>query len=209
MEYQYLATLGEGNTASVHLARRRSDGQLVALKRFKAPKYEAHHHKMQVLAELYVTSGLQHRNIIQTFDLLHLQGSWAISMEYIPHNLFDKVLSRSLSLQEIDSCLAQITAAVTYIHASGFAHRDLKLENVLLNDHGQVKVIDFGTVATGKTVPTGDVHRDPVGEVSWLTRFLSQNKWVPDHTWHLSCSLPLTTIPKWQMSGLWRSCISV
>ena len=143
-------SLGQGNSASVHLVRRRADGQVFAAKRFS----RALSSETNIIAEYYVANGLRHKNVVQTFELLEIGGSWNIVMEYVPGNLFDKVTLGSLDVDEVESCFSQLVAGVRYIHDTGFAHRDLKLENFLLHKDGQVKITDFGTAATSKIIPT-------------------------------------------------------
>lgn len=155
LRYQYVECLGEGTTAAVHKARRISDNKLVAIKEFKrSGKNDLPSSRANVLAEFYVASRLRHRNIVQTLDLLLATDTSMILMEYVPHSLLDKMLSNSLKPPDIEFCFSQIVAGMEYLHAAGFAHRDLKLENLLLDDQGLVKIIDFGTVATSRSIRT-------------------------------------------------------
>lgn len=83
-----------------------------------------------------------------------LDGVLNMIMEYAPHNLFEMVTSKSVTVADAEVYFKQLVAGVAYIHSTGFAHRDLKLENVLVKN-GHVKIIDFGTISTGRWTPTG------------------------------------------------------
>jgi serine/threonine protein kinase len=143
-------TLGEGNAGRVFVAVRQVDGQSVAVKRFKqrqAPESE-YDYVGKILAEFGVASQLRHSNICQNLELVRDdEGQWYQVMEYAPLDLFDRVCSKRMSQREIDCTFMQLVAGLSYLHQSGIAHRDIKLENVVYTESGVMKIIDFG-VAT-------------------------------------------------------------
>ena len=65
-------------------------------------------------------------------------------MEYAPYDLFSVVMSGKMTRPEIYCVFRQICDGVEYLHSLGLAHRDLKLENVLLDERCRVKLGDFG-----------------------------------------------------------------
>ncbi|OMH85031.1 Nitrogen permease reactivator protein [Zancudomyces culisetae] len=71
-------------------------------------------------------------------------------MEYCPYDLFKFVAIGDLALDESLCLFKQLCRGVEYIHNLGIAHRDLKLENVLLSEEGIVKLIDFGCATVFK-----------------------------------------------------------
>ena len=66
-------------------------------------------------------------------------------MEYCDFDLFAIVMSNKMSREEINCCFKQILAGVHYLHSMGLAHRDLKLDNCVIDKRGIVKIIDFGS----------------------------------------------------------------
>jgi serine/threonine protein kinase len=65
-------------------------------------------------------------------------------MEYAPNDLFSVVMSGMMSREEIVCCWRQVLSGVEYIHSMGIAHRDLKLDNLVIDGLGIIKLIDFG-----------------------------------------------------------------
>ncbi|EGV63747.1 Pkinase-domain-containing protein [Yamadazyma tenuis ATCC 10573] len=66
-------------------------------------------------------------------------------MEYCDYDLFAIVMSNKMSREEINCCFKQILSGVHYLHTMGLAHRDLKLDNCVIDKRGIVKIIDFGS----------------------------------------------------------------
>jgi hypothetical protein len=141
--------LGSGAGGSVRLMKRSSDGVTFAVKQFRARhSYESEKdYNKKVTAEFCIGSTLHHGNIIETMDLVNEKGSYYVVMEYAPFDLFAIVMTGKMSREEVTCCTLQILNGVTYLHSMGLAHRDLKLDNVVVNEHGIMKIIDFGSAA--------------------------------------------------------------
>lgn len=141
--------LGSGAGGSVRLMKRSSDGVTFAVKQFRARhSYESEKdYNKKVTSEFCVGSTLHHGNIIETMDLVNEKGNYYVVMEYAPFDLFAIVMTGKMSREEVTCCTLQILNGVTYLHSMGLAHRDLKLDNVVVNEHGIMKIIDFGSAA--------------------------------------------------------------
>ncbi|KAH8736020.1 kinase-like domain-containing protein [Ilyonectria robusta] len=162
--------LGSGAGGSVRLMKRKDDGTVFAVKEFRARHtYETEkEYNKKVTAEFCVGSTLHHGNIIETLDILQEKGRWYEVMEYAPFDLFAIVMTGKMSREEITCAFLQILNGVTYLHSVGLAHRDLKLDNVVVSGKGIMKIIDFGSAHVFKypfeteTVPAkGIVGSDP------------------------------------------------
>jgi serine/threonine protein kinase len=141
--------LGSGAGGSVRLMKRSSDGVTFAVKQFRARhSYESERdYNKKVTAEFCIGSTLHHGNIIETMDLVNEKGNYYVVMEYAPFDLFAIVMTGKMSREEMTCCTLQILNGVNYLHSMGLAHRDLKLDNVVVNEHGIMKIIDFGSAA--------------------------------------------------------------
>jgi len=123
------------------------DGVTFAVKQFRPRhSYETEkEYNKKVTAEFCIGSTLHHGNIIETMDIVQEKGQWYEVMEYAPYDLFATVMTGKMSRAEVTCSTLQILAGVTYLHSMGLAHRDLKLDNVVVNDRGIMKLIDFGS----------------------------------------------------------------
>jgi hypothetical protein len=141
--------LGSGAGGSVRLLKRSSDGVTFAVKEFRnRHSYETEkEYAKKVTAEFCIGSTLHHGNIIETLDIVHEKDRWYEVMEYAPFDLFAGVMTGKMTKEEVSCSFLQIVAGVTYLHSMGLAHRDLKLDNVVVNDRGIMKIIDFGSAS--------------------------------------------------------------
>ncbi|ROT40641.1 nitrogen permease reactivator protein [Sodiomyces alkalinus F11] len=162
--------LGSGAGGKVTLMKRHEDGVVFAVKEFNQKgQYESSKRYVKRLtAEFCVGSTLHHGNIIETLDIIQEKDTWYQVMEYAPYDLFAIVMTGKMSRAEITCCFLQILNGVTYLHSVGLAHRDLKLDNIVVSDKGIMKIIDFGSAhvfrypfETGHILATGIVGSDP------------------------------------------------
>lgn len=139
--------LGSGAGGSVRLMKRSGDGVVFAVKQFRdRHAYESERdYNKKVTAEFCIGSTLHHGNVIETIDIVHERGRWFEVMEYAPFDLFATVMTGKMSREEITCATLQILAGVLYLHSMGLAHRDLKLDNVVISEQGIMKLIDFGS----------------------------------------------------------------
>jgi hypothetical protein len=139
--------LGSGAGGSVRLMKRSGDGIVFAVKQFRdRHTYESERdYNKKVTAEFCIGSTLHHGNVIETIDIVHERGKWYEVMEYAPYDLFATVMTGKMSREEVACSTLQILSGVCYLHSMGLAHRDLKLDNVVVSEHGIMKLIDFGS----------------------------------------------------------------
>ena len=144
--------LGAGAGGSVRIMKRAADNKTFAVKQFRdRHTYESEReYNKKVTAEFCIGSTLHHGNIIETLDIIHEGGKWFEVMEYAPYDLFAIVMTGKMVKEEVNCCFLQIVAGVSFLHSMGLAHRDLKLDNVVVNKDGIMKLIDFGSASVFK-----------------------------------------------------------
>ncbi|KAJ5409968.1 serine/threonine-protein kinase HAL4/sat4 [Penicillium crustosum] len=105
-------------------------------------------YQRRVESEFYISSSLQHQNIVRTFELLRIgNDSFCECLEYCSGRDLHSLVATSGQLEEpeADCFFKQLMRGVSYIHKMGIAHRDLKPENLLLSTNGCLKISDFGS----------------------------------------------------------------
>jgi serine/threonine protein kinase/Tfp pilus assembly protein PilF len=141
--YQILEKLGEGGMGVVYVA------EDTILKRRVAIKFLAsldHNYRARFLREARTVSKLTHPNIAAVFDYGETdEGQPFIVMELVKGQTLQDLLEEgSLSLYQAVNVTASIAEALGEAHHLGIVHRDVKPSNVVINERGQVKVLDFG-----------------------------------------------------------------
>ncbi|XP_044123671.1 NUAK family SNF1-like kinase 2 [Neovison vison] len=143
--YEFLETLGKGTYGKVKKARE-SSGRLVAIKSIRKDKIKDEQDLMHIRREIEIMSSLNHPHIIAIHEVFENSSKIVIVMEYASRgDLYDYISERPrLSEQDARHFFRQIVSAVHYCHLNGVVHRDLKLENILLDANGNIKIADFG-----------------------------------------------------------------
>ncbi|CAH6723490.1 nitrogen permease reactivator protein [[Candida] jaroonii] len=144
---KYGENLGAGAGGAVKLVTRFSDKKMFAVKEFRA-KYQnesKRDYAKKITGEYCIGSTLKHPNIIETIEICYENDHILQVMEYCDYDLFAIVMSNKMSREEINCCFKQILSGVHYLHSMGLAHRDLKLDNCVIDTRGIVKIIDFGS----------------------------------------------------------------
>ncbi|KAG5417612.1 NPR1 [Candida metapsilosis] len=140
-------SLGAGAGGAVKLVKRLSDNKTFAVKEFRA-KYQSEtkrDYAKKITGEYCVGSTLKHPNIIETIEICYENDRILQVMEYCDYDLFAIVMSNKMSREEINCCFKQVLSGIHYLHSIGLAHRDMKLDNCVIDARGIVKIIDFGS----------------------------------------------------------------
>ena len=143
--YEVLEKLGEGGMGVVWKARDTRLDRFVALKVLPAEKMGEPERERRFVQEARAASALNHPNIITIYDIDRADDASFIAMEFVHGKALDQLIPRKgLRLNEALKYATQIADALSAAHAAGIVHRDLKPGNVMVNENGNVKVLDFG-----------------------------------------------------------------
>ncbi|GMT25959.1 hypothetical protein PFISCL1PPCAC_17256, partial [Pristionchus fissidentatus] len=144
--FEIVRKLGSGTYGKVSLAYDHKFDREVAVKLIKKSAIENKADLVRIRREIRIMSALNHPNIIQIFEVFENKDKIILVMEYASGGeLYDYVSKfGSLPEQESRRIFRQITSAVLYCHKHKVAHRDLKLENILLDANNHAKIADFG-----------------------------------------------------------------
>ncbi|KAJ1324303.1 protein-serine/threonine kinase [Microdochium nivale] len=144
--------VGKGATSKVTLmVRKGCPTEIYAVKEFrsKSNSESTQDYENKIKSEFSIAKSLHHPNIVETIRLCTDHGRWNHVMEYASEgDLFSLVSKKYLKDESRESdrlCLfKQLCQGVNYLHSHGIAHRDIKLENLLITKDSKLKITDFG-----------------------------------------------------------------
>jgi eukaryotic-like serine/threonine-protein kinase len=141
-KYRVKGELGRGGMGAVYLAEQPGLGREVAIKELIAPDPTGLKRFMQ---EAQVMARTSHPNLVQVHDM-ELQGNVNyIVLEFVKGRSLRAWMSESeLPPPQVFAVMHGVLQALDYAHRHSIVHRDVKPENVLISDEGNVKVADFG-----------------------------------------------------------------
>lgn len=144
--YTVRARIGSGGMADVYLCDDQHLGRPVALKVMHERYASDRSFVERFEREAQAAARLQHKNVVNVFDRGQVGSTYYIAMEYLPGRTLKDVINAMGALDPklaIHICL-QILAAERFAHSKGLVHRDIKPQNVMIDDEWNVKVTDFG-----------------------------------------------------------------
>ncbi|TID26421.1 Pkinase-domain-containing protein [Venturia nashicola] len=150
-EYILGQTLGEGEFGKVKMGWKRDGGVQVAIKLIRRETLGSNPSRLpKIYREIQILRGLQHPNIVRLHEMVETERHIGIILEYASGGeLFDYILQhRFLKDNAARRLFAQLVSGVGYLHKKGIVHRDLKLENLLLDRNRNIIITDFGFANT-------------------------------------------------------------
>jgi serine/threonine protein kinase/Flp pilus assembly protein TadD len=144
--YQIVEELGHGGMGRVYKVHDTKLGEKIALKLIRPEALLDRKTVERFSNELKLARKIRHKNICQMFDLGEDQGTHYITMEYI-HGEDLKQLIRKvgrLSPGQAIGIARQVCAGLEEAHKLGVIHRDLKPQNIMIDEDGNARIMDFG-----------------------------------------------------------------
>nr|XP_029136273.1 cyclin-dependent kinase 16-like isoform X5 [Labrus bergylta] len=151
--YIKLDKLGEGTYATVFKGRSKLTDNLVALKEIRLEHEEGA--PCTAIREVSLLKDLKHANIVTLHDIIHTDKCLTLVFEYLEKDLKQYMddCGNIMSVHNVKIFLFQLLRGLAYCHRRKVLHRDLKPQNLLINEKGELKLADFG-LARAKSVPT-------------------------------------------------------
>jgi len=143
--YELQTELGEGGMGTVYKARDRELDRIVALKVIR-PELARHAEILQRFKrELILARQVTHRNVIRIFDLGVTGNTKFITMEYLEgQDLKHLLRNQKFTTEQAVDIFCQVCRGLQAAHAENVIHRDLKPQNIMVDQQGKVLVMDFG-----------------------------------------------------------------
>ncbi|KAL1258554.1 hypothetical protein QQF64_009131, partial [Cirrhinus molitorella] len=141
--YEKLEKLGEGSYATVYKGKSKVNGKLVALKVIRLQEEEGT--PFTAIREASLLKGLKHANIVLLHDIIHTKETLTLVFEYVHTDLCQYMDKHpgGLHPDNVRLFLFQLLRGLSYIHQRYILHRDLKPQNLLISDTGELKLADF------------------------------------------------------------------
>ena len=144
--YKYGRLIGQGAFGKVNIGLNVLSGRIVAVKSFIKDELKNSQNMSKILYETNLMRKLNHPNITKILETFEDDKFILIIMEYINGgNLFSFVKKRRKLSEKISKFLfRQIILGIQHIHSKKIVHRDIKLENILIDLNNKIKICDFG-----------------------------------------------------------------
>uniref|UniRef100_A0A3P8U3G8 non-specific serine/threonine protein kinase n=1 Tax=Amphiprion percula TaxID=161767 RepID=A0A3P8U3G8_AMPPE len=175
--------LGEGSFAKVREGLHALTGEKVAVKVIDKRKAKKDSYVTKNLRrEGHIQQMIRHPNITQLLDILETENSYYLVMELCPGgNLMNRIYDKKrLDERETQKYIRQLVLAVEHLHRAGVVHRDLKIENLLLDEQDNIKLIDFGLSNCAGILGYSDPFSTQCGSPAYAApELLSRKKYGP------------------------------
>jgi WD40 repeat protein/serine/threonine protein kinase len=179
--YQFQNEIGRGGMGVIFRARQTSLHRDVAIKKIR-PDIDDHGLRNKFVSEAIVTGRLDHPNIVPIYDLgANTEGEYLLSMKLVDGLCWrdvlrskDRTVGSDEDLEQQLSVLKSVCHAMAFAHSHGVVHCDLKPENVMIGEFGEVLVMDWGLavdIRESPDVPLGTPCKDvtnPCGTPAYM-----------------------------------------
>jgi tetratricopeptide (TPR) repeat protein/predicted Ser/Thr protein kinase len=179
--FDILDRIGEGGMGVVYAAYDPELERRVAIKVLSSDREGESRASERLRREAQAMARLSHPNVVDVFDVGMVDGRVFFAMEYIEgETLTEWAARRPRGWREVIDVLVQAGRGLAAAHADGLVHRDFKPDNVMIDQEGRVRVLDFGLVGVPRAADPDDAagarrERDAIGEESLTGRPLTRD----------------------------------
>ncbi len=146
--FRVIDLIGEGGMGEVYIGYDERLKRKVALKAIRGERRFDEEAKARLLREAEILSKLEHPNICRLYDFIETKNADVLVLELIRGESLNKMQIDALSRSEKLEIAIQICEVLSDAHSLSVVHRDLKPENVMIDNRGEVRVLDFGLANT-------------------------------------------------------------
>lgn len=165
--YRIGKILGKGAFGKVNLAVHKLSQCLCAVKSINKQFFSDDSQTKKVMQEVVMLKKTRHQNIVRLYEYFETEKHILFVIELCAGgDLLNYVRRRRRLKEDVAKCLfKQIVESLAYCHSKSILHRDIKLDNILLDANGQVKICDFGV---GKIVKKGEKMTEQCGTPAYI-----------------------------------------
>jgi serine/threonine-protein kinase len=165
-DYEIISCLGYGARSTIYAVSEKRSGQLYALKRVIRRGVEDDRFLEQAETEYSISSQFEHPVLRKTHRLIKKRSFLKVSELYLIMDMFDGTsldVQRPSSMSAMIKIFSQVAQGLTALHKMGYVHADIKPNNILVDEKGHVKIIDFG-----QSCPVGTVKQRIQGTPDYI-----------------------------------------
>lgn len=173
--YRVGKILGRGAFGKVNLAMHKLVRKLVALKSLNKEQLTNEEEKAKLMKEVNLLLKLRHNHVVKIYETIETDKHIIIVMEICAGGDLLNYVRKRRRLKEpyAQKIFKQIIDGLCYIHSKLIAHRDIKLDNILLDGRGNVKIGDFGV---SKQTTQGSQMKEQCGTPAYIAPEILRNK---------------------------------
>ncbi|KAL1208969.1 putative serine/threonine protein kinase IRE [Cardamine amara subsp. amara] len=167
-DFEVMKSISSGAYGRVVLARKKTTGDLFAIKILRKADMIRKNAVESILAERDILSNVHNPFVVRFFYSFTCSTNLYLVMEYVNGGDLYSLLKQCESMYECDArvYIAEVVLALEYLHSEGIVHRDLKPDNLLIAHDGHLKLTDFGLSKVGLIDSTNDLSGPISGETS-------------------------------------------
>lgn len=167
--------LGRGAFGKVNLAMHKLVRKLVALKSLNKEALTDEVQKAKLMKEVNLLLKLRQNNVVKIYETIETQKHIIIVMELCAGGDLLNYVRKRRRLKEpfAQKIFRQIIDGLSYIHSKNIAHRDIKLDNILLDGKGNVKIADFGV---SRQIQPDQIMREQCGTPAYIAPEILRNR---------------------------------
>jgi MAP/microtubule affinity-regulating kinase len=165
--YKFVKLIGKGAFGKVMLGVHKLTGKQVAIKTIDKVHLVDDFSRKKLLREIYILKKIKHINVIRLLEVFETQNQVLMVMEYagsgdLLHYVKEK---KFLTEKQAKPIFRQVVYGLAHIHSRNVVHRDIKLDNILLDSDGGVKICDFGV---SKVIDKHKIINDQCGTPAYI-----------------------------------------
>jgi len=172
--YLYGRQIGHGAFGKVNIALHVASGRLVAIKSFNKKNLKKKNAKQKIKNEIEMLSRLRHPFINQILDSFETDTHIFIVVEYICGDLLGFIRKRGKLSETVSKIIfKQLIEGLKYIHRKKIVHRDIKLDNILIDLTNTIKICDFGV---SRKISPDEVMHEHCGTPAYIAPEIFENQ---------------------------------
>ena len=172
--YLYGRQIGHGAFGKVNIALHVASGRLVAIKSFNKKNLKKKNGKQKIKNEIEMLSRLRHPFISQILDSFETETHIFIVMEYICGDLLGFIRKRGKLSETVSKIIfKQLIEGLKYIHHKKIVHRDIKLDNILIDLTNTIKICDFGV---SRKISGDEIMNEHCGTPAYIAPEIFENQ---------------------------------